>query len=47
MDETVDLLKTGIGASELKRDQKFKALQRLGLCVPSIPKDRIDTQGLG
>jgi hypothetical protein len=47
MDEAVNLLKTGIGASELKRDQKFKALQRLRLSVPPIPKDRMDTQGLG
>ncbi len=46
-DEAVDLLKTGIGASELKRDQKFKALQRLRRCVPPIPKDWMDTQGLG
>jgi hypothetical protein len=47
MDEVVDLLKTGIGASELKRDQKFKALQSLRLCVPPIPKDRMDAQVLG
>ncbi len=46
MDEAVDLLKTGIGTSDLKRDQKFKAFQRLRLCVPPLPKDRMDTQGL-
>ncbi len=46
-DEAVDLLKTGIRDSDLKRDQKFKALQRLRLCVPPIPKDWMDIQGLG
>jgi len=46
MDEAVDLLKTGIGASELKRDQKLKALQRLRRCVPPIPKDRLASQEL-
>ena len=46
MDEAVDLLKTGIGASDLKRDQKFKALRRLRLCVPPISKDRMDTHVL-
>ena len=46
-DEAVNILKTGIGTSDLKRDQKFKALQRLRLCVPPIPKDWMDTQGLG
>jgi len=46
MDEAVDLLKTGIGAAPVKRDQKHRALQRLRRCVPPIPKDRLGSQGL-
>jgi hypothetical protein len=46
MDEAVDLLKTGIGAAPVKREQKHRALQRLRGCVPPIPKDRLGSKGL-
>lgn len=42
MDEAVDLLKIGIGATSVKREQRFRALQRLRRCVPPIPTERLN-----
>ena len=41
MDEAVDLLKTGIASSNIKREDKSRALQRLRKCVPPIPSSRL------
>jgi len=38
MDEAVDVLKTGIASSRIKREQKARALRRLRRCVPPIPE---------
>jgi len=41
MDESVDVLKTAIDSSPLKREQRYRALKRLRGCVPSIPEERL------
>jgi hypothetical protein len=41
MDGSVDLLRTAIGSSPLKKGQRLRALRRLRKCVPSIPKRRL------
>ncbi|MFQ6052779.1 MAG: DUF763 domain-containing protein [Candidatus Bathyarchaeia archaeon] len=41
MDEAVDVLRTGISASPVRREEKLRALQRLRRCVPPIPSGRV------
>ncbi len=41
MGEAVDVLKTGISSSGMKREQKALALKRLRRCVPPIPDSRV------
>jgi hypothetical protein len=43
MDEAIDILKTGISAATVKREEKLRALQRLRRCVPPIPQERLTT----
>jgi hypothetical protein len=45
IDEAVDLLKIGIGTALVKREQRFRALQRLRRCVPPIPTERHNPTG--
>jgi hypothetical protein len=40
MDEAVDVLRCGIEASPVKREERMRALKRLRECVPPIPKER-------
>ncbi len=42
MDEAADMLRTGISAAEVRREEKLRALRRLRRCVPSIPQDRLN-----
>ena len=41
MDEAVDVFKTGITSSNLRGEDKSRALQRLRRCVPPIPDTRL------
>jgi len=45
MDESVDVLKTAIDSSPLKREQRYRALRRLRGCVPAIPEERLSPRG--
>ena len=40
MDESIEILKTAIDSSPMKRNQKYKAIQKLRKCVPVIPEGR-------
>ena len=40
MDEAVDVLKCGIESSQVKREERMRAMVRLRRCVPPIPKQR-------
>jgi len=42
MDEAVDVLKCGIKASSVRREERMRALGRLKMCVPAIPQNRIN-----
>jgi len=46
MDEAVDILRTGISAAAVRREEKMRALQRLRRCVPPIPEARFTAPGL-
>ena len=41
MDEAVDVLKCGIEASPVKREERMRAMERLRRCVPPISKERV------
>jgi len=45
MDEAVDILRTGISAATVRREERLRALQRLRRCAPSIPEDRLTPLG--
>jgi hypothetical protein len=40
MDETVEVLKTGISSSKVRDEEKTRAFKRLRGCVPPIPDFR-------
>lgn len=41
MDEAIDVLKTGILSSYLKREEKLRALERLRRCVPPVRSSKL------
>jgi len=41
MDEAVDVLKTGVASSDVRDEEKRRALNRLRACVPPIPDFRL------
>jgi len=43
MDEAVEMLRNGIKASQLKRDEQIRALKRLRRCVPPSVPERLGT----
>ena len=43
MDEAVDMLKTGIQSSSLKRGEQMQAINRLRKCVPESIPDKLRT----
>lgn len=45
MDKSVDILKTAIDSSPLKRELRYRALRRLRGCVPAIPEERLSPRG--
>lgn len=46
MDEAVDILRTGISASTVRREEQLRALHRLRGCIPPIPEARLNPSGL-
>jgi len=45
MDEAVDILRTGVSAASVRREEKLRALRRLRRFAPSIPEARLTSPG--
>jgi len=45
MDEAVDVLRAGVSAADVKREEKLGALERLRKCIPPIPDGRVNSPG--
>jgi hypothetical protein len=41
MDEAIDVLRTGVASSDVREEEKRRALSRLRACVPPIPDFRL------